>query len=166
MLAKMGFTDVVQAADGEEAFEVLRMRHVDLVLTDWVMPNLDGGALIRQIRDTPSYEDLPVVVFSALSEPENVRAAKDAGSDAFLPKPFSREQLQKKMGGPLRVVRRVRSSRSFCGLIQCAHPLLIRCSSAGGDWCKRGHGRRTGPQRSTRAVALPEVRVLRHHSHQ
>ena len=96
MLAKMGFTDVVQAADGEEAFEVLRMRHVDLVLTDWVMPNLDGGALIRQIRDTPSYEDLPVVVFSALSEPENVRAAKNAGSDAFLPKPFSREQLQKK----------------------------------------------------------------------
>ena len=96
MLAKMGFTDVVQAADGEEALEVLRMRHVELVLTDWVMPNLDGGALLRQIRDTPIYEDLPVVVFSALSEPENVRAVKNAGSDAFLPKPFSREQLQKK----------------------------------------------------------------------
>ncbi|MBT4098845.1 MAG: response regulator [Gemmatimonadetes bacterium] len=101
MLAKMGFTDVVQASDGEEALEALRMRHVDLVLTDWIMPNLDGGDLIRQIRDTPSYEDLPVVVFSALSEPENVRAAQDAGCDAFLSKPFSREQLQQKMGEAL-----------------------------------------------------------------
>jgi two-component system, chemotaxis family, chemotaxis protein CheY len=101
MLGKVGFTDVMQASDGEEALEVLRMRHVDLVLTDWVMPNLDGGGLIRQIRDTPSYEDTPVVVFSAASEAENVQAAEDAGSDAFLPKPFSREQLQQKMGEAL-----------------------------------------------------------------
>ena len=129
MLAKMGFTDVVQAADGEEAFEVLRMRHVDLVLTDWVMPNLDGGALIRQIRDTPSYEDLPVVVFSALSEPENVRAAKNAGSDAFLPKPFSREQLQKKMGGALarRTTRQIQQIilRADPVRSSAAHPLVV-----------------------------------------
>ncbi len=101
MLTKMGFADIVEAADGVEALEVLRMRNVDLVLTDWVMPNLDGGALIREIRDTPSYEELPVVVFSALSEPENIQAAKDAGCDAFLQKPFSREQLQQKMGEAL-----------------------------------------------------------------
>ncbi|MBT3343397.1 MAG: HDOD domain-containing protein [Gemmatimonadetes bacterium] len=98
MLGKVGFTDIIEAADGLEALEVLRMRQIDLVLTDWVMPNMDGGGLIREIRTTPSYSDLPVVVFSALSEPENAQAARDAGCDAFLPKPFSIAQLKRAMG--------------------------------------------------------------------
>lgn len=98
MLGKVGFTDVLQAGDGQEALEILRMRQVDLVLTDWVMPNMDGGALIREIRKTPSYADLPIAVFSALTEPENVRAARDAGCDSFVPKPFSIAQLKRGMG--------------------------------------------------------------------
>ncbi|MBD05770.1 MAG: hypothetical protein CME24_15630 [Gemmatimonadetes bacterium] len=70
MLGKIGFTDVISVGDGQEALDVLRMRHVDLVLTDLAMPNMDGNSLIHEIRSSHVYEDLPVTVFTALSNPQ------------------------------------------------------------------------------------------------
>lgn len=94
MLGKIGYADVLEAGDGREALEILRLRQVDLVLTDWLMPEVGGAELVRQIRGTPSYADLPVIVFSSSSDQETVSASQAVGADTFLAKPFSPRQLK------------------------------------------------------------------------
>ncbi|GAC1337299.1 MAG: hypothetical protein NVSMB29_01410 [Candidatus Dormibacteria bacterium] len=57
---------VVAAPDGREALERLEEAQPDVLLTDMVMPHVDGLALLRAVRDTPGYEKLPVLVYTAL----------------------------------------------------------------------------------------------------
>ncbi|MBT6148145.1 MAG: response regulator [Gemmatimonadetes bacterium] len=95
MVRKLGYKDILEAADGTEALEHLRMRHVHVVLTDWLMPGVDGSQLVQQIRSTPAYAFLPVVVFSASTDKVTQEAATIAGADSFLAKPFSIPQLKR-----------------------------------------------------------------------
>ncbi len=78
--------DVVRCADGLEALETLEYTTVDLVLTDWMMPKMDGIELIRKIRQT--LEPAPLIVmFTAIGSPEARRHAMSCGADGFLAKP-------------------------------------------------------------------------------
>ena len=95
MLGKIGYTEVLESGNGREALEILRLRQIDLVLTDWLMPEMGGNELIREIRNTPSYADLPVVVFSGRSDQGTVSESQLVGADGFLAKPFSVGQLKK-----------------------------------------------------------------------
>lgn len=79
--------------------DVCDMRHVDLVLTDLAMPNMDGNSLIHEIRSSHVYEDLPVTVFTALSNPQSVQDAWDVGCDSFVTKPFTMSDLKKGIAG-------------------------------------------------------------------
>ena len=77
----------------EEALKILEMLPVDLILTDVMMPEVDGLWLIRRIRSRWWTETIPTIVVSARVMPEEVEAARCAGADAFVPKPFSIPQL-------------------------------------------------------------------------
>lgn len=89
-LTRQGYV-VVTASDGEQGLEVLdELDHVDLLLSDVVMPNMDGPAMARQAR--VKRPDLPVLFMSGYAE-EQLRKSIDMENVAFLPKPFSVAQL-------------------------------------------------------------------------
>lgn len=86
-LKPLGF-DLDEAEDGLEALDCVRNARPDLILTDLVMPNMDGFELIRNLKLRDNWKDIPVVVVSASVFQENSRMALELGADAFLPKPL------------------------------------------------------------------------------
>lgn len=92
-LTMQGFT-VVTACDGMDALEKLPSQHVDLVITDLNMPNMDGFELIKALRETPSYKDLPVVILTSLSDGLSKDRGAELGVSSYLIKPFSLEKIQ------------------------------------------------------------------------
>lgn len=91
--------DVLEAVDGRDALSKLGHR-VDLVITDLNMPNMDGIALIRSIRSTPSCKGLPVVMLTTESQESRKQEGRAAGATGWIVKPFSMPQI-------LAVVRKV-----------------------------------------------------------
>lgn len=81
------------ATDGEQALGILRKSRFDIMLTDWMMPKMDGVELIRQAREALQHY-LHVVLLTAPGEERTMRTALEAGADDFLYKPISPTQLQ------------------------------------------------------------------------
>ncbi|WP_306205662.1 SpoIIE family protein phosphatase [Actinoplanes sp. RD1] len=85
--------DVVAAADGQEALDRARREQFDLVLTDVMMPRLDGFGLIRALRADERTRDLPILVLSARAGEESSVEGLSVGADDYLVKPFSARDL-------------------------------------------------------------------------
>jgi len=81
------------AANGQEALHLLETEPIDLVVTDFIMPKLDGAFLARTIRERPGLCDIPVLMVSACDDPEHRTMCAEAGASAFLAKPFRKEGL-------------------------------------------------------------------------
>ncbi len=81
----LGFV-VETAIDGMDALEKLESSTYDMIVTDLEMPRLDGFGLVRQIRNQPQYEDLPMMVISTRESPEDRLRALEAGADSYLVK--------------------------------------------------------------------------------
>ena len=88
-LREAGFT-VSLAEDGAHALQLAREMHPTIVITEILVPKLDGLALCRRLKGDPATRDIAVLVFSLLAAD---RRAKDAGADAFLNKPISSERM-------------------------------------------------------------------------
>jgi two-component system, cell cycle response regulator DivK len=85
---------VLEASDGEEALVVVETRKLDLILLDLQLPKIDGLEVIRQLREKPTLEGLPIVMMTAC-EPEKSRGvAIAAGCDDFLSKPIDYDHLE------------------------------------------------------------------------
>ena len=89
-LTEAGFS-VSFAEDGLEALELARRVHPTIVITEILVPKLDGLALCRRLKSDPATRDIAVLVFSLLAAE---RRARDAGADAFLNKPLSAQRLK------------------------------------------------------------------------
>jgi signal transduction histidine kinase len=85
--------DVSTAADGLAALEAVRARAPDIVVSDVMMPRLDGFGLLRELRAEPTTALLPVILLSARAGEESAIEGLDAGSDDYLVKPFSAREL-------------------------------------------------------------------------
>lgn len=96
-LAQIGFTDVVEAADGEEAWQVLQSKEIGLVVSDWNMKPVTGYELLRRMRSTPETKGTPFIMVTAEARPQNVVAAKKAGVSQYIIKPFTAETLKAKI---------------------------------------------------------------------
>jgi DNA-binding response OmpR family regulator len=81
--------DVVTAANGETATRLLAAGLPDLVILDVMMPGIDGISLCRRIRAMPGADELPIIVFTALSDKADLDAARAAGADQVITKPFN-----------------------------------------------------------------------------
>jgi two-component system chemotaxis response regulator CheY len=92
-LSMQGFK-VVAARDGMDALEKLPAERVDLVITDLNMPNMDGFELIRALRESEQYRELPIIILSSLSDQTSRDLALKAGAHSYLMKPFSIEKVQ------------------------------------------------------------------------
>src|SRR5574341_748512 len=92
MLRRDGY-EVTAAADGEQALAVMARTPVQVVVTDLVMPRLDGLSLLRRIA--ADYPDVPVIVITAHGTVDSAVAALKAGAFDFITKPFAQEELRK-----------------------------------------------------------------------
>ena len=101
---------VETVADGRLALAAVRARRPDLVLTDVMMPGLDGFGLLRALRAEPATRDLPVIMLSARAGDESRVEGLEAGADDYLVKPFSARELLARVGAHLQIARlRVRA---------------------------------------------------------
>ena len=99
------FAKVVDAPDGMEALVALRaMKKLpDLVITDLMMPRLDGHGLLKQIRSDAAGKSVPIIILTAKSRPMDVVMGINAGARHYLTKPFKREELLEKVRNVLRL---------------------------------------------------------------
>jgi CheY-like chemotaxis protein len=81
------------AADGQEGLALVKWEQPDLVLTDLLIPLLDGIGVCQQIKSDPELRRTKVIVMSALKNPVMVREARAAGADEFLDKPLKTDAL-------------------------------------------------------------------------
>jgi two-component system chemotaxis response regulator CheY len=87
---KSGFAAVLEAENGQQAWERVQQGQVGLVLTDWNMPVLTGLDLVKKIRSAqPPVRDIPVLMITAYDTKNSVVAAGKQGVDAYIIKPFS-----------------------------------------------------------------------------
>jgi signal transduction histidine kinase/DNA-binding response OmpR family regulator len=93
------------ASDGAEALALARRNRPDLVVADVMMPGLDGFALLRELRDDPTLQTLPVVLVTARAGEESAIEGLLAGADDYIVKPFSARELVARVGGQLELAR-------------------------------------------------------------
>lgn len=86
--------EVFLAFDVPHALSLLQVIRPNLILSDVMMPDIDGLELIRQLRSEPDLAKIPTIVISARTMPEEQKAAREAGADAFVAKPFSINDLR------------------------------------------------------------------------
>jgi two-component system chemotaxis response regulator CheY len=94
-LKSLGYDDIAEAADGLEALASIAKCRPDLLLVDWKMPNLDGLALIKKIRE--SDRALPIIMVTTQAERSRVLEAVKAGVNNYVVKPFTAETLAGKI---------------------------------------------------------------------
>jgi PAS domain S-box-containing protein len=97
--------DVATVEDGNAAIEAIRKNPPDLVVTDAMMPGLDGFGLLAAIRNDPDLRDLPVIMLSARAGEEARIEGLDAGADYYLTKPFSARELVAQVNANLTLAR-------------------------------------------------------------
>ena len=97
--------EVVTVADGEAALAATREQRPELVLTDVMMPRLDGFGLLRRLREDPATVSIPVIMLSARAGEEARVDGLNAGADDYLIKPFSARELLARVGGTLALSR-------------------------------------------------------------
>lgn len=91
-LKNAGF-NVVEAVDGQDAWEKATARDFDLVLTDQNMPRMDGISLVRNLRGLPHYNGTPILILTTESSDEMKAKGKAAGATGWLVKPFDPNRL-------------------------------------------------------------------------
>jgi len=97
LLRQLGFVDVDDASDGPSALEKLHTRRYGLVISDWNMAPMTGHDLLRQVRADPKLGEIPFIMVTAESKTENVIAAKKAGVNNYIVKPFNAQTLKSKI---------------------------------------------------------------------
>jgi len=97
LLKQLGFENVEEAMDGSSALEKLRDRDYGLVISDWNMEPMTGLQLLREVRSDAHMQETPFIMVTAESKTENVIAAKQAGVNNYIVKPFNAETLKSKI---------------------------------------------------------------------
>jgi DNA-binding response OmpR family regulator len=92
-LERSGY-DVLQARDGEEAFELAVREQPDLAVLDVMMPKLDGFEVTRRLRAEAATSRMPIILLTARAQDADVQQGFDAGADDYIRKPFSPNELR------------------------------------------------------------------------
>ena len=97
LLKQLGFEDVDEASDGTEALGKMKERKYGLVISDWNMEPMTGYELLKQVRADGGLSKTPFIMVTAESKTENVIAAKKAGVNNYIVKPFNAQTLKGKI---------------------------------------------------------------------
>ena len=85
--------EVVTANDGQQGLVMVNKHHPDLIVTDIIMPQMNGYELVRQVRQQPNFRLLPVILLTARTQTQERILGYQSGCDLYLPKPFELEEL-------------------------------------------------------------------------
>jgi len=101
VLAELGYKNVFEASSGQEALEVIKKQaasgeNIELVLTDWKMPDVTGMELLTTIRADKLFQNLPVIFVTAESEKSKILEALKEKVNDYLVKPFNATTLERK----------------------------------------------------------------------
>src|SRR5512134_216755 len=97
LLKQLGFNNVDEATDGSMALQKLREKNFGLVISDWNMEPMTGLQLLREVRADLKLKAMPFIMVTAESKTENVVAAKAAGVNNYIVKPFNAATLKQKI---------------------------------------------------------------------
>jgi two-component system chemotaxis response regulator CheY len=97
LLKQLGFSDVDDAADGTEALTKMHQRKYGLVISDWNMEPMTGYELLKEVRTDEGLARTAFIMVTAESKTENVIAAKKAGVNNYIVKPFNAATLKSKI---------------------------------------------------------------------
>lgn len=96
-LKRQGYEDVVEAANGLEALDCLTASPVDAIITDWIMPEMDGIEFVRAVRAREDGQQVPLLMMTTHATREHIIEAMNAGVTGYILKPFSPDTLQEKI---------------------------------------------------------------------
>ena len=96
LMEQNGYATMV-AFSGEEAMEAVAQHHPDLMLLDIMLPVVDGFEVCQRVRENPDWNDIRIVLVTALGNEANVTKGLDLGADAYVTKPFSNADLVAKV---------------------------------------------------------------------
>jgi two-component system chemotaxis response regulator CheY len=96
-LQRMGFFHIHEAPDGSEAMKILHAKKIDLVISDWNMPVMNGVELLREIRGNEVLKDIPFIMVTAEATVARIGMAMQLKVDELLLKPFTLEILERKI---------------------------------------------------------------------
>ncbi len=97
-IKESGFNvNIVEASDGKEGYEKFAAGGIDLVLSDWNMPNMDGISMVKEIRKKDPEKKVPVIMITTEGSADKVKDAVLAGVQNYLAKPFTPERFKEKL---------------------------------------------------------------------
>lgn len=119
------FKEVLTAKDGVEALKVLRDNHPDAVVSDIMMPRMDGYELCRQIKQDITISHIPVILLTAKTDERSVLMGYKTGADAYLPKPFDLEVLKQIIVNQLNRHQRIQDKVAMPGTTPLPQEITI-----------------------------------------
>jgi len=97
LLKQGGYENVVEAADGVAALQIIKTEKIDFIISDWNMPNMSGLDLLKSVRADKDVSDTPFLMVTAETLPERVISAVKAGASSYITKPFTADVLNEKI---------------------------------------------------------------------
>jgi two-component system chemotaxis response regulator CheY len=97
ILRQLGFNNIVEADDGTTAWEIMNKDRVEFVISDWNMPKMTGIDLLRKVRGSEEFADVPFLMVTAEAQQENIIEAVQAKVSNYIVKPFTAETLGQKI---------------------------------------------------------------------
>lgn len=97
LLKQLGFDNVDEATDGSQALQKMRAKDYGLIISDWNMEPMTGYELLKEVRADGHLKATPFIMVTAESKTDNVIAAKKAGVNNYIVKPFNAATLKQKM---------------------------------------------------------------------
>jgi len=97
ILRQLGIANVVEADDGTTAWDILNREKIDFIVSDWNMPKMPGIDLLRKVRATEQFADLPFLMVTAEAQQENIIEAAQAKVSNYIVKPFTADTLKQKI---------------------------------------------------------------------
>lgn len=101
-LKRLGYSDIIEAENGVDALEKMEGKKINLLVTDWNMPEMNGAELVKTIREMPEYFDLPIVMITTRGMKDDVVTAMKLGVNGYVIKPFTPEVLRTKLDAILK----------------------------------------------------------------
>ena len=101
-LQRLGYSDIIEAENGVDALDKLEGKKIDLLVTDWNMPEMNGADLVKTIRNMPEYSDLPIVMITTRGMKDDVVTAMKLGVNGYVIKPFTPDVLKSKLDAVLK----------------------------------------------------------------
>jgi len=103
-LARLGYKDVLEGADGVEGWNAIDANpDVEMLITDWNMPEMNGLELVKKVRADDRFKDLPIIMVTTEGGKAEVITALKAGVNNYIVKPFTPQVLKEKLGAVMGV---------------------------------------------------------------